>query len=257
VPPIIDETAFALATEQLESNKRFARRRTKEPSLLQGMLVCRRCGYAYYRTSTRTTKRKIYYYRCIGSDDYRWDNGRICSNKPVRQDHLDELVWEAVIELLADPSLAKQELDERLAEQRRSNPTRKQKRQLRTELLRYQKAVARLIEAYQEELISLDELRERIPELRQKENAARAQLETIEARLIDEQAHLRLADSLETFLKRLRKRAQTLSVEERQQILRLVVKEVQVDGDKLIIKHSIPTSGGGYEPSCRLRWRSH
>ena len=50
VPAIVDETTFALAAEQLERNKRFSLRSTKEPSLLQGLLVCRQCAYAYYRT---------------------------------------------------------------------------------------------------------------------------------------------------------------------------------------------------------------
>ncbi|MCP3877607.1 MAG: recombinase family protein, partial [Sulfitobacter sp.] len=60
VPPLVSEETFALAQEKLEANKRFAPRRTIEPTLLQGMLVCQRCGYAYYRTSTRTSKRKLH-----------------------------------------------------------------------------------------------------------------------------------------------------------------------------------------------------
>lgn len=59
VPAIIDEITFALTAEQLERNKHFARRRTKEPSLLQGLLVCRQCAYSYYRTSTKTSKHTI------------------------------------------------------------------------------------------------------------------------------------------------------------------------------------------------------
>ena len=82
VAAIVDEITFALAAEQLENNKQFARRNTREPTLLQGLLVCRQCGYSYYRCSTRTSKRRIYYYRCLGSDDYRWERGRVCSNRP-------------------------------------------------------------------------------------------------------------------------------------------------------------------------------
>jgi len=253
VPAIIDEITFALAAEQLEENKRFARRHTKKPSLLQGLLVCRQCAYSYYRTSTKTSKRTIYYYRCFGSDDYRWENGRICSNTPVRQDYLDELVWGAVMELLADPTLVRQELDRRLEEQRSSNPTQKQKERLQRELARYQKAVERLIEAYQEELISLEELRARIPELRRRTNAGNAQLEALEGQLIDRETYLRLAENLETFLSTLHERAQTLSVEERQKVLRLVVKEVHVDHDNVIIKHSLPPSDGDSESGYRLR----
>jgi site-specific DNA recombinase len=61
VPALISEDLFALAQERLQSNKRHSPRRTIEPSLLQGMLVCNNCGYAYYRTSTRTSKRKRNY----------------------------------------------------------------------------------------------------------------------------------------------------------------------------------------------------
>jgi site-specific DNA recombinase len=257
VPAIIDETTFVLAAEQLERNKQFACRNTKELTLLQGLLVCRQCGYAYYRTSTRTTKRRIYYYRCLGSDDYRWEGGRVCSSRPVRQDHVDGVVWDAVIELLADPALVRQELERRLQERRRSGTSWQQKERLRREVARHQKAVTRLIEAYQEELISLEELRARIPELRGRQSGASAQLEALEAQLIDQEAYLKLAESLESFLSRLQERAQTLSVEERQKVLRLVVKEVQVDDDRIVIRHSIaPTDadpGSGY----RLRGRGH
>jgi site-specific DNA recombinase len=46
VPPIISEEMFALAARRLEDNKRFASRRTKIPSLLQGLVVCQSCGYS-------------------------------------------------------------------------------------------------------------------------------------------------------------------------------------------------------------------
>ena len=251
VPAMVDETTFALAAEQLESNKRFASRRTKEPSLLQGLLVCQHCGYAYYRTSTRTSKRKLYYYRCLGSDDYRWEHGRVCSNTPVRQDYLDPLVWNAVVELLANPALVRQELSRRLTE-RRSSPSKKQKEQLQRELARHEKASIRLIEAYQEELITIDELRGRIAELRKRINAARAQTDAIDAHIQDEETYLRLSENLDTFLAGLHERAQTLSVEERQRVLRQVVKEIHVGRDRVTIKHSIPSSDGGSATSYPL-----
>jgi hypothetical protein len=49
VPPIISNEVFELAARRFEDNRRFAARRTKEPSLLQGLIACRRCGYAYFR----------------------------------------------------------------------------------------------------------------------------------------------------------------------------------------------------------------
>lgn len=44
------------------------------------------------------------------------------------------------------------------------------------------------IEAYQEELISLEELRTRAPEIRSRENVASLQLQALEAQLTDQEA---------------------------------------------------------------------
>ena len=76
VPALVDEDTFDRVQQRLEDNKRFAARSTKVPSLLQGLAACASCGYGYYRTSTTTSSgKKIYYYRCLGSDDYRYQGG--------------------------------------------------------------------------------------------------------------------------------------------------------------------------------------
>src|SRR2546425_8336830 len=110
VPALVSEATFALAQEQLQKNKHHSPRRTIKPTLLQGMLVCKHCGYALYRTSTETSKRKLYYYRCLGSDGYRRLKGSVCSNRPIRQDYLDEFVWKETIRLLDDPALIQGEI---------------------------------------------------------------------------------------------------------------------------------------------------
>src|SRR6266702_3013804 len=102
VPAIVTTETFERAARRLEDNKRFAARNTKIPSLLQGLAACSACGYGYYRTSTRTTNKKICYYRCLGSDDYRYEGGRVCGNKPVRADYLDTVVWDHITPQLAD-----------------------------------------------------------------------------------------------------------------------------------------------------------
>jgi Recombinase zinc beta ribbon domain len=115
VPAIITEECFVLAQERLHANKVNAPRRTVTPSVVQGLVACRKCGYALYRTSTSTSARKIYYYRCLGCDRWRYLGGAVCNSRPVRQDLLDELVWREVINLLEDPSLIQGELDRRLS----------------------------------------------------------------------------------------------------------------------------------------------
>jgi len=72
--------------------------------------------------------------------------------------------------------------------------------------------------------------------------------------LVDQAAYLRLAETLTAFLERLRSHAETLDVQDRQRITRLLVKEVVVADDSIAIRHSIPTiarSDGGSGGSSR------
>ena len=240
VPPIIEEDIFYLSQEKLESNKKHSPRRTIEPTLLQSMLVCKSCGYAYYRTSTKTSKRKLYYYRCLGSDNYRYANGRVCQNKPIRQDYLDELVWNQIVELLGNPELVRFEIHRRIEEIKNVNPTKQRKESIEKEIVRIEKSIRKLLDAYQEDLLQLDELRERMPQLRRRQNTLRAELRDINSALTDQHAVFRLTNNIETFLHKLREAADTMSVVERQKVLRLIVKEIQLDDESVTIKHSIP-----------------
>jgi len=61
VPPIIGEETFALAEERLQSNEKHSPRRTVAPSIVQGLVSCAKCGYGFYRTSTRSSARTIHY----------------------------------------------------------------------------------------------------------------------------------------------------------------------------------------------------
>lgn len=256
VPAIVSPQIFALAQERLQQNKLFASRHTKEPTLLQGILICQVCGYAYYRTSTRTSTRKLYYYRCLGSDDWRYPKGRVCTNRPVRQDYLDDVVWREVIELLEDPDLVSTEMERRFRELQESNPSRVRKEALLKEITRVQKGIDRLLDAYQEGLLALEQLRRRMPELKKREAALRTELQTLEASVVDRERCLRVVGNLKEFLSRLHQSAHTLHVKDRQRVLRLVVKEILVGPDTLTIKHSIPASnpsGPSGEPSYVLR----
>ena len=252
VPAIVDETTFARAQELLQENKVHARRRTIEPSLVQGLVSCQKCGYALSRASARTSARKIHYYRCIGSDGWRHLGGPRCDTRPVRQDLLDEVVWAEVIRLLEEPALIQQELDRRLAAAQAADPAKSRTRAVERDLTRVGKTMERLLTAYQEDLLSLEQLRERMPLLRQREQTLRHELNALAEQTRERAAHLRLAETLSAFLTRLRAAAATLGVVERQRIVRLVVKEVLVNDDTIVIRHCIPvpsgpppTNGGG------------
>ena len=133
VPALVDERTFAFAQEQLEKNRADAQ--SNQPCYKE-CWYARDCGYALYRTSTRTPARKLYYYRRIGSDAYRHLRGALCVNRPVRQDYLDEFVWREIIRLLEEPALIQAEIDRRLMEAQAADPLRHREQSLRHQQVR-------------------------------------------------------------------------------------------------------------------------
>ena len=269
VPAIISPDTFQRAGQRLEDNKRYAARNTKVPSLLQGLAACSACGYGYYRTSARTTSRKIYYYRCLGSDDYRYEGGRVCGNQPVRADYLDTVVWDHITGMLADPALIRAEISKRLEQARTADPATRQRKQLELALAKAGTGITAMIEAYAEQLITIDELRAKMPHLRARETNLRGQIDALDAQAADRDAYLRLADDLEGLLTQLRGNAATATVEDRQRVLRLLVKDILIGPEKITIRHRIParpgSSGarqrdpgpdteGDHRPGYLLRW---
>src|SRR5205823_6439225 len=81
---------------------------------------CQQCGYAFYgkpvsRPAAKGKKRHYAYYRCTGTDAYRFGGQRVCHNKQVRTDLLEEAVWEDVGALLKDPGRIEAEFERRRA----------------------------------------------------------------------------------------------------------------------------------------------
>jgi len=239
VPAIITTETFELAQERLKKNKIHSQRNTVEITLLQGMLVCSECGYSLYRTSTRTSKRKLYYYRCLGSDDYRYVNGRKCNCRPVRQDYLDEIVWQKVLELLQDPTLIQKEIDRRIQETKKSSPLINQKSILLKQKSKLFKSMDKLLDAYQEGLIPIDQLRKRMPELQKRTTTAEKELANLKAHELALDNRLQLLD-VASFTEQLHQNINQLDIKDKRKIVKLLVKEILVGEDSIEIKHSIP-----------------
>ncbi|MGH9817953.1 MAG: recombinase zinc beta ribbon domain-containing protein [Candidatus Acidiferrales bacterium] len=245
VPALVEEPVFARSQERLAENKRLSRKNTKEITLLQGLLVCGQCGYGLYRTSTRTTKRQAKYYRCLGADGWRHMLPTPCPCRPVRVEDLDEAVWSQVERLLEEPALIRAELERRRNESLRTNPLQQRRQRLQQNLQRVGQQIDKLLDAYQEGLLGLAELRQRMPGLRKKQSTAQKELEGAHWQALADAQLQQLDQSLERFLGRLKESAKNLGVAEKQKIIRLLVKEVVVEKDAITVRHCIPLAGGG------------
>ncbi len=115
VPPIVDAAVFAAVDEQLQENRRRARLGLRGAKyLLQGLVCCAECGYAYYGKAISPLARKHHprhyaYYRCVGTDAYRFGGIRVCGNHQIRTDLLDLAVWREARALLEQPQRLEQE----------------------------------------------------------------------------------------------------------------------------------------------------
>ena len=239
VPAIIDSETFALAGSRLEQAARFAARNSKKPSLLRGLLVCRECGYAWHRIEKGTQSKRVQY-QC-GSRRLPTAERR-CSSKPIRAEELDRLVWSEITRLLCEPDLVRAEIDRRLKNVRETDPAARRDEALTTELTRAEHAIARLVDAYQDEQITLDELRARMPELRRRESALRAEQQAIKAEIEDATNYLKLAHTIESFTNRLTDGLHDMNTDQQARLLQLLVRDVLVGGDDetITIRHSIP-----------------
>lgn len=232
VPALVEPAVFAAVQEQLQVNQHHARQsRRGARYLLQGLVQCQQCGYAFYgkpvsRKAAKGHPRTYAYYRCLGTDAYRFGGERVCENTQVRTDLLDLAVWREVCGLLAHP--------ERLAEEyrRRLHAPARAKQQEHTtievQLGKLRQGLARLIDSYAEGLIEKQEFEPRITRLRQRIT----HLEDQHQRLVDEAAlhtGLRLIiGRLEDFAAQVHTGLEKADWPRKRELIRALVKRVDV-----------------------------
>ena len=158
-----------------------------------------------------------------------------------------------MLALLENPELIKAEIDRRLQTLRAEHPACHRREGLQRDLTRAQNALRRLIDGYQEQLITLEELRARMPELRKREATLRAELDALDTELHDAETYLKLTETLDGFRTRLSNNATALTIKQRQEIVRLVVREVLLGDDNITVRHSIPVPNGGQPGGSLLR----
>jgi site-specific DNA recombinase len=230
VPALVEPEVFAAVQEQLRDNQRHARQyRRGAKSLLQGLVSCKGCGYAYYgkgisHKAAKGKARDYAYYRCLGTDAYRFGGTRVCRNTQVRTDLLDLAVWREVRELLEHP--------DRLAEEdrRRLHPPAPARHHALTtvegQLGTLRQGLARLIDSYAEWLIERREFEPRITHLRHRVTKLEEQVQ----QLANEAAlHVELQliiGRLEDFAAQVRDGLEEADWTSRREMIRALVKRV-------------------------------
>jgi site-specific DNA recombinase len=236
VPALVDADLFAAAQKRVAENRRALRERlTGASHFLQGLAVCRLCGYAI--CGQGGTKNR-FYYRCLGRDGYRFCGRRICNNRPQRTEDLDTAVWKDVCQLLSEPDRLREEFERRQQSSVSDHPA--QSERLRTAMSKTKQSIGRLIDVYTAGLVETSEFEPRIQRLKErlaKLDAERHQL----AQEIREHDELRLVYSrFEDFADQINQSLTQADWKQRRELLRALVKRVEVDNETLRIVYKVP-----------------
>ncbi len=272
VPAIISEDMFDEVAEQLEENRARNRQRNRGARhLLQGLLKCSRCGYAFYgkpiSLSSGKGKRRDYaYYRCIGMDAYRFGGQRICDNKQVRTDTLEAAVWDDVCSLLREPERVQREHQRRLSKRKKPGKARTVD-SLEDSMKRVQRGIARLIDVYEDNLIDREEFEPRLKRAKNRMTKLENESKALAQRETQEQDLQLVIGRLAEFAEKVKDGLDQTDWMARREIIRALVKRVEIDDESVRVVYRVSPSSGPDDPNgkvlqhCRRRdtsplWRS-
>ena len=242
VPPIVTEELFAAVQEQLEENRRRSREQlqNKARHLLQGLVVCGRCGSACCGRFYAQKAKRYGYYRCLGTDGYRYGGTPLCRMEALSAPRLEAAVWNDVREVLADPEAVRHEYERRLKDC--EPPQAGVREHIARQLQTVRRTVSRLIDAYADGLLGKDEFEPRL-------QAAKARLKTLEAqaaeaseRHIEQQYLTHAIGQLKDFSDQLRNGLEHADWETRREVIRALVKEVKIEDDQVRINYRFSPS---------------
>jgi site-specific DNA recombinase len=250
-PAIISRELFDKAQRQLQRNADLSLRHYQPTSaryLLRRLVACGECGLrlngSRQRTTYKHTPYEYLYYACSGANPLTRGRVKPCPARRVRAERLDAVVWHALTELLQHPDVIPR-LHQSWAEahnQQASN-LQAQHDSLQMRQQRLERQSQRLVDAYQHDIISLEELRRR----RQTIATELQQIEYERQRLIrsqQQQMHWQqISDHAERFGKLLGANLESLPFEDRQAVVQCLISRVVVTGEQVDIYYALPFVG--------------
>ncbi len=262
VPPLIAQEVWDRAQAQLARNAALSFRNNKKHDyLLRCLLTCGGCGLAMFGTTRPAAGgRERRYYRCAGKDCVETARAQPCPRAGVNGEELEHAAWEHIRDLLSAPDRLVAQFEHFAGGADRSAAQEKRAEQrVMARLDGLARGDARLLDAYQAEVISLEELTERRRQLAGQRHALERQLEQQRDLRRQRAKAQEVLTDLRAFCERVRGRLDDASFAEKQAILQLVIERIIVHESSLEIRHVIPLHGpppgrgSPGEPNGRLR----
>ena len=246
--PIIDEGLWDKVQAIMESKKGKPSRIYDGEYPLTGILKCPKCGAGMVisRTTNKLadgTKKRIAYY-CCGA----WKNKgtSVCNSNTIRVDKANEYVFNRISELLSNEKMVKSIVNNINKERHKKiSPAKKELERIDKELEKIDRKKTKLFEAYEEEIISKEEFKERKDELNKRAKSLQEEKEPLLVTLSDDVSeeipYEFIKSILENFSKVL---TESASREQQKKLLHMIISEItinearEIDSIKLKINDS-------------------
>jgi len=238
VLPIVDEATWDAVQEQLRQNSIHSRRNNKKHHyLLRGLIRCPRCNSTYTGAVQHGYRR----YRCTNADASITSTGKRCTPGSIAAQPVELAVWGAMREALSQPEVLIEEYKRQLTQATMLASLGVERKQVTLAIRRVKAQEDRITDAYINEVMELDRYRLEMEKLRQRRNELEAVAKNIELRQRQQQDSQMTLEHLERFCSRVSIGLDTMTFEERQHLLRLVVERITVDEGRVRIETIIPT----------------
>jgi len=250
VPALVDPALFEAARAQLDENRKRKRDSRRGPRwLLQGLTVCRCCGYAYYvkrsaLSPTDRSKGQRHYYRCIGADAYRLNGATKCGNPTVRGDLLEQMVWDQVRALLEDPSRVADEYRRRIGQLHDGGGPPEEIVRLDRQMTTLRRGIDRLIDSYAGGLIEKADFEPRIKGLKQRMSQLHEQRQAAVETANAERDLALVISRLEDFSAKVSQGLDRLDWLAMREIIHTLVRRIEIDRDSVEVVFRVPPPDG-------------
>ena len=230
---IIDEVLWDKVQAIMESKKGKPSRIYDGEYPLTGILRCPKCGAGMVisRTTNKLadgTKKRIAYY-CCGA----WKNKgtSVCNSNTIRVDKANEYVFNKLSELLSNEKMV-ETIVRNVNKERHNkiNPAKKELERIDKELEKIDRKKIKLFEAYEEELISKEEFKERKDELNKRAKSLQEEKEPLLVTLSDDVSeeipYEFIKSILENFSKVL---TESATREQQKKLLHMIISEITIN----------------------------
>ena len=247
VPPIIDLATFQAATGRARENEAFSPRNLQEGGyLLRKLVRCGRCGSSCSALTSKQTYGGIvhssHYYGCLRSVSGFLKQER-CSQRRIRADVLDELIWEEVSNRLQNPALVMEAYRAHKSQHRNSSEedgSTEKEDKLKTQIKLANKELSRLLDAYQYGAVELPELQKRRKLVDSKLEMLNREQELLMKMSAEKKKETDIKTGLGEFAALVSTNLKRISFENKQKLLRIVLDKVVVNEWRVDVHYNIP-----------------